>query len=274
MNPVWTRCLLPLAALTAFTSALISDFQLASANPSRQTGRDQGAIAQASSSTRQRRKRIAFIPRQVGTVPSRRVPGGVRGSACKAGAQKLTALTPEWDPQVVSSSTPTFLFYVPLASAQALEFVLQDEAGNLVYQQTYAPAPRSGVIRINPAADPASPVMQVGKPYYWAFSMVCDRTDRSRDVMVDGEIQRVEPDAALAAKLAITDGYDRAALYAASGFWHDALTTLVDLRQANPNDGSLQEDWQDLLRSVGLSSIAQEPLLPCCTLQSVARPAL
>jgi Uma2 family endonuclease len=46
----------------------------------------------------------------------------------------------------------------------------------------------------------------------------------------------------------------------------DALTTLAQLRLANPQDRPLQDDWSSLLTSVDLQPIAQEPLLRIETL--------
>ena len=59
----------------------------------------------------------------------------------------------------------------------------------------------------------------------------------------------------------------RVTLYATNGFWHDALTTLAELRSANPGDATLSRDWVSLLHSVGLDAIATEPIIECCTLE-------
>jgi hypothetical protein len=49
-------------------------------------------------------------------------------------------------------------------------------------------------------------------------------------------------------------------IYANAGIWHETLTTLVKLRQENPRDEELENYWINILRSVGLNDIAQEPL--------------
>ncbi|NJO66632.1 MAG: DUF928 domain-containing protein [Leptolyngbyaceae cyanobacterium RM1_405_57] len=49
-------------------------------------------------------------------------------------------------------------------------------------------------------------------------------------------------------------------IYAAAGTWHEALSTLVDLNRANPNDPTVNANLDELLGSVGLEAIANEPL--------------
>jgi hypothetical protein len=51
-----------------------------------------------------------------------------------------------------------------------------------------------------------------------------------------------------------------AALYPAKGLWYDALSTAATLRSVKPEDETLKADWLSLLRSVGLETIAAEPL--------------
>jgi hypothetical protein len=53
-------------------------------------------------------------------------------------------------------------------------------------------------------------------------------------------------------------------LYAASGIWENAITTLADLRRQKPNDPTVQDYWEQLLTSVKHleeANIAQEPPL-------------
>jgi len=53
---------------------------------------------------------------------------------------------------------------------------------------------------------------------------------------------------------------DRVIIYAKAGIWYDALSNLAELRRRNPNDPTVIRDWQELLKSVGMEKIAQEPL--------------
>jgi hypothetical protein len=91
--------------------------------------------------------------------------------------------------------------------------------------------------------------------------VICDPTDRQKDVTVDGAVQRIELDSSLANKLQQAEPRDRPAIYTEAEIWTDALSTLADLRKANPNDQQLQDDWNDLLSSVGLDKVAQATVI-------------
>ena len=69
----------------------------------------------------------------------------------------------------------------------------------------------------------------------------------------------------LASELEKAAPKDRPSIYANAGLWYDTVTSLVQLREANPNDPQLAEDWTDLLQSIGLDAIAQAPLVGSVT---------
>ena len=48
------------------------------------------------------------------------------------------------------------------------------------------------------------------------------------------------------------------------GFWYDTIDSLVNLQQSQPNNLELKNEWQDLLESVGLEDLKEQPLLDCC----------
>jgi len=74
-------------------------------------------------------------------------------------------------------------------------------------------------------------------------------------------VKRIELDSSLANQLQNAEPRDRSAIYAEKGIWTDAVSTLADLRKANPNDPQLEQDWDDLLKSVGLDRVAQATLV-------------
>ena len=70
----------------------------------------------------------------------------------------------------------------------------------------------------------------------------------------------------LAASIAVglaTEG-KKVTLYTEQDYWHDTITTLGEARRQRPNDTTLIEDWKQLLNSQELTSVAAEPILPCC----------
>lgn len=198
-------------------------------------------------------------------TPARRVSAGSRGGAsCTSGNQSLIALAPLEELQITTVGNPTLFFYVPQTTAQQLELVLQDQNRQVVNKATFKAPGKAGIISLSlPGNSPASE-LKVNKTYRWYFSLVCDRSRRSRDLVVSGSIVRLKPDEKLLHDLASSDRRERANIYALSGSLTDALTNLAQLRRERPNDPDIKTDWQDLLRSVDLGRITEAPLIECC----------
>jgi hypothetical protein len=153
---------------------------------------------------------------------------------------------------------PTFWFYVPytLTPAHRLEFVLQDETGNDIYKTSFTQSGTSpGVVGVE-LPSTAAP-LEAGKMYHWFFSIECSPDEA---VLVDGWVQRVPLNALLERQLEQATPKEKIALYANNHIWHEALTSLAELRRQNPEDDKLKEDWVTLLQSIDLNAIAQEPI--------------
>ncbi len=234
----------------------------------------------------QRLSRLRFKVR--GIRPSMSREGGIsRGAdataSCAGEPVTVTSLLPktnvaqlaaaekaEIEIEKTVAERPTFFIHVSQTSAQEAEFILkkkigEDKDGKLVYDedkyvdQTVALPETPGIVSISLPADAAT--LEVGQSYYWTFQVICDPTDRQKDVTVDGAVQRIELDSSLANKLQQAEPRDRPGIYAEAEIWTDALSTLADLRKANPNDQQLQDDWNNLLSSVGLDKVAQATVI-------------
>jgi Domain of Unknown Function (DUF928) len=190
----------------------------------------------------------------------------------------LTALVPsvktEGDsPQelvwaVSAIDRPTFWFFVPdaLSPDTPISFVLEDSEGNPLYEHQFNVTSPGGVVSVTLP----NPPLEMGKLYHWAFRISDDAS--SEPEFVEGWVERREPDADLSDRLARSSDREKVALYAEKGFWHDALTQLALLRQANPEDEALNADWTSLLASIGLEDIASAAIVPCCTIGSESAP--
>jgi len=173
----------------------------------------------------------------------------------------FTALVPENKMGRTVSDYPTFFFYLPQTGAEFAKFILEDESGNLIYQQDLTIKNLSGVIGVSIPADKNVPPLEVGKSYTWKFTVVCDAQDRSSDQLESGIVRRVELSANILRKLETADPRQKTFIYAENGIWQDALSTLAAARRANPNDTDLAADWESLLDSVRLGAIAKEPIV-------------
>lgn len=214
---------------------------------------------------RNRNARIVFVP--VGK-PGNRTSAASRSDKCWQGDVPIP-LIPKVEPQFTASEYPTFFFHVPQNTAQAFEFILEEESsGKQLYKSTFKPVSQSGIININLSQNPNKIPLEPNKTYNWTFSLVCNTQARDKDMFVEGTIQQMQPDVNLSNQLKIAQPLESATLYAASGFWFDALSTLANLRQKSPSDAALKADWEDLLKSVGLESVAKASFVDCCKVQN------
>jgi len=189
-------------------------------------------------------------------IPPRTVP-----NQCLQGKLPLTALIPESQLGLTTVSNPTLFFYVPQTSAPELELVVQNENQQEVYTQKYKPSNKAGIISIRLPVNS----LAVNKQYKWKLSVICNPTDKSQNKVVAGLVERRLPDSQLVKKLQRATGQERAILYAAAGIWHDALTTVAQMRYLLPNNQTLASDWEELLTTTGVRlnrKIAQQPLIP------------
>jgi hypothetical protein len=199
---------------------------------------------------------------------SRRIPGGISNhclrDARNYGRKNLTDLIPVNNPGLTTSERPTLFFYIPKTpktSVKAFEFVLMDANEQLIYKGTFKVNNQPGVFSLSLPANSEKSLLEIDQEYRWYFSAICDRSERSRDLVVTGWFKRIASNNNLSAKLKTASPRKRAAVYAASGIWYDSLTTLAQARHQHKSDVELKTDWQELLQSVGLSEIYQEPLL-------------
>ncbi len=205
--------------------------------------------------------RLRFRIPKVGR-PRRQEAAAVRGGCSNASEEKLVALLPTTDPVLTVASYPTIFVSLPQTSAKQAEFLLLDaKNGQVVYETTLTLPNEPGIVSISLPNNGNIPPLKEGTSYHWYFSVICNPQDRADDVVAEGQIQRVQPSASLAAKLQSASPRDRAALYAEEGIWYDSVTTLAQLRRSSPNNTAIATDWTELLDSVGLNTISQKPLI-------------
>ncbi|MGD1717116.1 DUF928 domain-containing protein [Dapis sp. BLCC M172] len=179
-----------------------------------------------------------------------------------------TALIPETNIGLTLAEYPKFFVYFPTEdgecgySYQPAEFELFDEAGKTVYiTELKLPDARS-IIRINLPDDGSITPLAVGKKYQWRVLGVLDIWDRSSDLEISsGWIKRIEITPTLLQQLQTTTPDNHPQVYAQAGIWHETLDSLVTLRQSDPNNSTFLIQWPEILKSVGLETVADAPLL-------------
>ncbi|NEP59382.1 MAG: DUF928 domain-containing protein [Symploca sp. SIO2G7] len=210
---------------------------------------------------------IRFEPLNEGQ-PNETAGGATRGQ-CSLQQQNsnksLTLLTPANQEGLTIAERPTFLFYVPQASAQQAEFTLMSQDEEYAYQTNFALDGKGGVLKFQLPAE--APPLEVGKNYKWSVALICNQQERTEDIVVQGQIRRTEATPNLVAQLKSATPLQSAALYGKAGIWYDTVEVLAELQLAEPNNSNLVTAWRQLLRSeyVKLDDIAQAPILYCCS---------
>lgn len=207
-------------------------------------------------------------------IPGDRVGAGRRGCAYAQTGKMLdqnkllTALVPVtqqargtrivWG--LTASERPTFLFYVPYVvnEARFAKFVLRTADNKLVYQTPVNLPQTASIVRLPLPA--TAPSLEIGKQYHWYFNVYCAEKKPPISV-VHGWVQRraLTPD--MQKQLATATPNQQVAIYFNNGIWYDAVTTLSNLRATEPRSSAIAQQWQSVLRLIGLEAIATEPII-------------
>lgn len=217
-------------------------------------------------------------------APNDRQGAGTRGD-CPNVSIPLTGLIPlmptnvsQKQQKLISASTtqialgltvsefPTFWFHFPYKpqDINSVKFILLDEENNSVTPEPI-PIKISGTpgiisVRLPSTAKP----LEIDKYYHWYFLVDCNPQSRTDDIAVEGLVKRIEPHSDLTSRVKTAKPEELVLIYAQAGIWHDALSLLGELRRSQPLDSTLTSDWQELLESVNLGSIATQAITPCC----------
>ena len=193
-----------------------------------------------------------------GSAPAARVTGGSRGSGDLA--VTLDVLAPD-DTGLTTQEQPSLFWYQSKAAKARFELTLvEDDKVKPVLQVTVDQAGKAGIQRLKLADHGVK--LTPGVEYQWVIALVTDPNNRSSDLVASGFIKRIEPPAELKAKLAGASPASLPSIYAEAGIWHDALGSLSDLIDAQPDNQALRSQRTDLLRQVGLKAAASAEGVP------------
>jgi Domain of Unknown Function (DUF928) len=164
------------------------------------------------------------------------------------------------------SAKPTFFYYVPIALNKTVQFELADERDKTIYKKSFQMVTnRPGIVSVNLGEDANSPALEIGKNYHWYFTIKCSsqnsKQKENEPVVVSGWINRAALTPILKTEWERSDDRDRLSIYAKQALWYEYLATLAKLRLSSPSDASLALKWSEVLSSVNLDQIAQEPLV-------------
>ncbi len=230
-------------------------------------------LQQTSGQTLLAQVRRSLLGFKIGGVRSSRQRTGAisRGPrACGGEMIDVTALLPKTNEAQLAgekkieiestvTESPTFLMYISKTQKTKGTFVVVGERDNeafLVQEKTVELPGSAGVVSVS--VDLPKDENTEAPLYHWFFTIDCNPNDpdTSGDLVVDGWVKQMPKDESLTQDLAKAQERDRPAVYAAHENWTETLSTLADLRQSYPKDQQLKDDWQSLLKSVGLERLA------------------
>ncbi len=206
---------------------------------------------------------VTFTPQ--GAQAPKRSSGGASRSGSSCGTTKainsaaVTPLLPTTNIGLTMAERPTIFVYVPETSAKKAFFSIQDEDTNNHYQTTLRLQELPGVMEVK--LPDSAPALKTGKNYKWSLVMICTEDLEPDSPSVSGWIRRVEPNRSLVNQQNMKSQLESVSKLAEAGIWYDSLSTLAQLRRSQPKNQALTVSWQQLLKSVGLEALANEPLI-------------
>ncbi len=207
--------------------------------------------------------KIGFPPAPNRGAPERTRGAGSRKPTCDGLEVKipLTPLMPENNVGTTIAPNPTIYVYVPEFHNKEAEFLIIDqEAEKVVYQTRFRIRNTPGIVKITL---PNTVELKSDKNYLWHLGIICNPNDQEADEVITGWIERISISPELEAKIEQLkqQPLEQGKLYAEAGIWSESLTILAQLRDVNPRG------WVELLESVGLGEIAQNPIFECCQIR-------
>jgi Domain of Unknown Function (DUF928) len=211
---------------------------------------------------------IEFKPTRRG-LPGRREGAGTRSPACVQDVRPLTALVPQTNLGLTVQEYPQFFWYVPKTQAKTLKFALfqgsEDEPERVLVYETTLPISSSGIVSFTlPKNADKGSYLALNKDYHWSVTLNCNAEDTVVNPQVEGWVQRISVSDSLSAKIAKAKPSDRPEIFAQHQLWFETVSSLASLRCANSTSSSVAASWKQLLKSVQLDKIADQPLRGKC----------
>jgi hypothetical protein len=199
---------------------------------------------------------------EFGSPPGQGRPKGTAGGGSRptpttcleepTSGDTLVTMAPTQFVGLTSQASPTVWVQIPRTRAKLLEFSLFTDQQDGVYQ-TNLPISSPGLLKI---ALPPQIALTTGKPYRWTVALVCNANQRTEDWIAEGWIQHQSLNAELQRQLSHATIEQRIMLYNQSDFWYEAFNAYLTLWQTQPGNPNLGLIQADLLKSAGLTAIA------------------
>lgn len=181
-------------------------------------------------------------------MPFSREGGATRGLDSKS--IKITALVPEHT-ALTTQSQPCLFYHLSQSVDAPVEVtIIDDNAVEPLWQTLIAPPVSAGIH--NFCMKDGGYRLESGKVYKWFVAIVADPEHRSRDIVAGGAIERILVSESLEDRLKKATLPDQISIYADTGIWYDALSTIQQLIESQPDSKQAMMMRTQFLNQVGL----------------------
>jgi hypothetical protein len=205
-----------------------------------------------------------YVPPAGLGAPGRRESAGTRGCILAGAPTEFMALMPTENIGFSAEPYPQFYWYVPFNRAEFVELTLTqvDEEGaeSTFYSTRLDVSSDAGIVGFEVPETADLPVLEAGDRYRWQVAAFCNPASENGDMQISGWVEYQPPSQGLSSVLALVSESDQVSLYTQNGYWFDAVEQLLALQTGRPSDRTLQDRWSELLSSVELDAIVDQPL--------------
>ncbi len=210
------------------------------------------------SSNTQKEKATVPIDMPVYRPPKRGAPRALVGGASRGTGTDLCTLSliaPDHVGLTVQEQ-PSFYWYLSESTRDRIEFTLIDnQAIEPLLEINLGTQIGPGVHNISLADHGVNLIS--GKQYWWFVALVPDPDHRSKDIIAGAAIEYIEPPESLTVKLAQAGKAKSAHVYADRGIWYDAISSISDMINNDPDNITLRKQRASLIEQVELREVAE-----------------
>jgi len=190
--------------------------------------------------------------------PKRGAPGGRVGGATRGDREanlNVEVLAPDKVRGLTSRAQPDLYWYLSKPTTVPIEFTLIDEEAVEPLLEIRLPQPSTGGLQRIRLSDYGIHLKD-DKMYRWSIALVMDGEHRSKDIMAGARIQLALPSEIPTDHLAGADPFHATFIHAEAGLWYDAIASVSEAIQSDPEQEQYRDMRAGLLEQVGLEVVA------------------
>ncbi|WP_160148383.1 DUF928 domain-containing protein [[Leptolyngbya] sp. PCC 7376] len=172
---------------------------------------------------------------------------------------------PSGTTQQVSDEYPRIFWRLQNHQAENLQISVTDETDRELYFWDYKLSQSASesdnqdidLMSVQPSPKVAAFPMNVGSIQNWQLTLICDYGDRSQDIVIRQQIERVATNELLENSIKSLSAPEKIEVYLVQGLINQALTEFMNLRHSQPSElvestSTVNNSWLDFQRKAGI----------------------